>query len=204
MITTILSLLISTFAFDAGAVHEPLSDWKVSRTEDDIKISYRQVLVGDTLETREMRITFEIGAEPEELVHMFRDTDKFLSWSPDVAVCEIIGVEGEDWIMYKVYDLPWPVSTRDIVTRQTVTTSDKSTVLDIVSESGWREPVDKIKRIEEYEAHWRFEPINASSSQVIYTTVELSSRPGPRFVVDEIVESSYIKSINRLREKVQN
>ncbi len=176
----------------------------MSKTEDDIEISYRQVMVGDTLETREMRITFEIGAQPEVLVDMFRDTDKFLGWSPDVAVCEILGVEGDDWIMYKVYDLPWPVSTRDIVTRQTVTTSDKSTVLDIVSESGWREPVDKIKRIEEYEAHWRFEPISASSTQVIYTTVELSSRPGPRFVVDEIVESSYIKSINRLREKVQN
>ena len=196
-----LHLLLAVILFSSFS-HEPLSDWKVSKTEDEIEISYRRILVGDTLETREMRVTFEIQATPDALVAMFRDKDKFMSWSPDVSACTVLAEEGSEWVMHKTYDLPWPISTRDIVTRQSVEETDAKTTLDITGEEGWVEPVEGVKRIPQYEAHWNFYPVSGEMTEVVYTTVELSSRPGPRFVVDGIVEGSYIKSIKRLKEKM--
>ena len=204
MIGLSTAILLTLLMFSGGPGHEPLSEWKSSKTDDDIEISYRKVLVGDTLETREMRITFEIEASSEWLIEMFRDPEAFLSWSTDVTTCDILDDKQDEWIMYKTYDLPWPISSRDIVNRYSVHTEENMTVLDITTEEGWVDPQKKVKRIDQYEAHWHFHAISPANTYVEYTAVELSDRPGPRILVDGIVESSYLGAIKRLKEKSAN
>ena len=179
--------------------YEVLSDWEEKRSSEDITFSYRDVRVGDTLETKEMRMVFSINANRDAILPYFKDPDMFMAWSPDVDECRLTGDSGDVWTLYKYYDMPWPISARDILTKCYVTKTDTLTHLKIIGIDGNVPERDDVKRIRMYEGQWMMRPGN-ETTHIEFRTVQLDKPVGPRGIQNRVVENSFIKSVGLLQK----
>lgn len=189
---------IISFAFSANS-QKVLSPWKLSKQSENIKISYRNLEVGDTLKTRQMRISFLVEASPDELISMFQDADRFSSWSARIKDCEILHDDEDAWVNYSLYNIPWPFEQKDIVTAYQIVKSLNNTTLFIKGEPN-RLPYKKgISRIGKYEGRWVFTPIENGQTKVDFYSISFTRPVLPRFVQDPIVQGILLDSIKRLK-----
>ena len=187
-----------SMAFD----YEVLSNWTLKRESSGIEFSYRDVRVGDSLTTREMRMTFAVDAVASQLIPYFRDPELFMDWSPDVDECELVDSKDSEWTLYKFYNLPWPIAERDIVTRYYLTSSDSLLHMKIAVVDGGVVPRQGVKRIDSYEAQWLLRPQSNGSTNIEFRTVQLTRTVGPRALQDRLIEKSFERSVALMRELV--
>jgi hypothetical protein len=117
-------ILVLLLGGNMAGSHEILSRWKPDKKSENIEISYRQIEVGDTLKTRQIRITFMVDAYPDQLIPMFKNSDHLTEWSAGTKKCEVIEDYDTAWMTYSVYDIPWPFNKRDLVTEYKMVKTD--------------------------------------------------------------------------------
>lgn len=198
--TKIISLIVMLLsgASPAGS-HEILTNWKPDKKSEDIEISYRQVEVGDTLKTRQMRITFMIDAYPDQLIPMFKNSDHLTAWSAGTKKCDVIQDYDTTWITYSVYDIPWPFNKRDLVTEYKMVKTDSQITLFLTGKPD-RVPLQNgITRMEKYQGQWVFIPLGNGKTRVEFYSIAFARPIIPRFIQDPVVQRILIDSINKLK-----
>lgn len=96
--------------------HEIVSNWKLAKQSEDIEISYRNVKVGETLKTRKMRMTFTVSSDTENLIEMFKDSEKLSAWTAGAEKCKVLNDETDStWMTYTLYNIPWPFATKTMI-----------------------------------------------------------------------------------------
>lgn len=183
-----------------GISHEILTDWKVAKQSGEVQVSYRFIMVGDTLKTREMRVSFSVEAEPDSIVTMFNDASKFYAWSAGIEKCDIIQVDSSSWVMYNLYDVPWPFKQRDLITEYRLVHSDSKTTLIMTGKPNLLPEYEDVMRMKLYEGYWSFEPLKNGLTHVEFHTISFTDPILPRFLQDPVLQNTFIKSINRLRD----
>lgn len=198
LIPFILHAVVSDFDY------EVLSDWELKRVAGEIEFSYREVRVGDTLETREMRVRFPVRATASEIVPFFKDPDLFMAWSKDVDECRLIHDAGTQWTLYKYYNMPWPIAKRDIVTTCEMSVSDSLTHLRITGVDSDVPSRKGVRRMEAYEGQWFIRRIGEDSARVEFRSAQLNRTAAPAGLQELVVEKSIEKSVERLIQLVQD
>lgn len=196
LITPLLCLFITVVPIQGQKV---LSSWKLSKQSDDIKISYRNLKIGDTLKTRQMKISFSIKATPQQLVSVFKDAEKFSAWSARIKACEIYEDDKNNWVNYSLYNIPWPFEQKDLVTEYTMQESSTATTL-YLNGDPTRLPNKKgIVRMDHYEGKWVFRPKANGITEVEFYSISFSRPSLPRFIQDPVIQGVLIDSINKLK-----
>lgn len=180
--------------------YEVLSSWKLARESEDIKISYRNVEVGDTLKTREMRLSFLVDAAPDKIVAMFKEADKLTVWSAGAKECEILSDNNSEWLTYSKFNFPWPFSQEDLVTEYSLVKSNSVITLSYKAGTPRKLPFNKnIPICKKYEGQWLFiSQMNGITKVEFYSTALFISSI-PKFIQDPIVQEILIESINNLK-----
>lgn len=195
----ILWAFLFIFCQQAGASQTILSDWKLAKQLDGIKISYRFLNIGDTLETREMGIWFSINASPDEILTMFNNANNLSKWSAGIKECNIIEKNPNSWTTYNLYDIPWPFEQKDLVIEYSLKKSNNNTILNIRSKPKKVAEQPGITRIEDYEGKWIFTPATNGLTKVSFYSISFSKRVLPRFIQDPVIQNIFIESIQTLK-----
>ncbi len=111
---------------------EILSNWKLAKQSEDIIISHRNVKVGDTLKTRQMKMPFIVGFDTETLIAMFKDSEKLSAWTAGAEKCEVLNDETDNtWMTCTLFDNPWPFKQKDLVTKHDLTETGSATIIQL-------------------------------------------------------------------------
>lgn len=179
--------------------HEILTEWKVAKQSDDIQVSYRYIMVGDTLKTREMRVSFAVEAQPDSIISMFTDTDMFSQWSAGLEKCNMIDKDSASWIMYNLYDAPWPFKQRDLITEYKLVRTDSKTTLNMTGKPNLLPEYEDVMRMKLYEGYWSFQPLSNGLTHVEFHTVSFTGPIIPRFLQDPVLQKTFINSMKKLK-----
>jgi hypothetical protein len=198
----IISVTLSLLVYSTVYGFDVMTSWKTSKKSEGVEISYRFIKVGDTLETRQMRMSFEMDATPGEIVRMFKNTDDFSNWSAGIKKCEQIENWDSSWITYSMYNIPWPFKQKDIITQYRLKKTDSSVVLYMKGEPDRLPYYDGISRIKDYVGYWVFKPLANGKTQVDFFTISFTKPVLPRFIQDPIIQHILIDSVQSLRELI--
>lgn len=178
---------------------EVLSDWKLAKQSGDIKISYRYVEIGDTLETREMFLSFLVDAAPDKIIPVFKEADKLSYWTAGTKNCEVLRDNNSTWLVYSKFDFPWPFNQEDLITEYKMTKANTQTIL---SYESWTPKLPYYKDIpnnKKYIGEWLFVPQKDGTTLVEFHSIALFKSSIPKFIQDPIVQNILIESINNLK-----
>lgn len=178
-------------------------DWKDSKTEDGITISYRWLNDPKYTDTREMKVVFDIRASVKRIIEHFKDADKLGNWFLLCEQCSIELITDNTWQTYMVFDLPWPYKSKDLVTRNQCLFTNHSVIIKSESSPNSIKPFPGRNRILGYQAQWTFVPASDQLTRVTYTTITYDKTEIPRFLSDPLLQNSFIKSIQHLRRQTR-
>jgi hypothetical protein len=195
LLTSAIALLLCL----PGSSHEILTKWKVARKSGDIQVSYRYIMVGDTLKTREMRVSFSIDADTDSILKMFKDSDNFAAWSAGIEKCEILEMDTSSWLMYNLYDAPWPFKQRDLITEYKMVKSSSVTKLIMTGKPEQLPVYEDIMRMKLYEGYWSFQSMKNGLTHVEFHTISFTGPLIPRFLQDPVLQKTFIRSMNKLK-----
>lgn len=179
---------------------EVLTKWKTAKKSKDIKISYRFVEVGDTLKTRQMRISFLIDVEPEKIIKLLKEPQKGETWFSGTEKFQLLEDNENNWTTYNLYKNIWPFEQNDIITNYYMIKSNSSITLLMTGNPNFSPRLKNINRLKNYEGRWVFRPLENGRTKVEFYTIAFTKPILPRFIQDPIIQKIFIDSINKLRD----
>ena len=192
----ILGLL--NFIPASGLLAQP---WTLVKENDGIKV-YTRLEANSVWKSFKGEVTFQA---PIEKVCSMLGTDKNNDWW-DKAITDIkvLGYEKNKYVQYyMIYNTPWPLTNRDIVTETIITTDTLSGIRIYTARPLSNKVPEKsnLVRIKEYKQSWTVEPMKKG---VVHVTFEGSVNPGgsiPSWLYNMVVTETPMKMLNSLREK---
>jgi hypothetical protein len=194
----LVTLLTITMLHLSGQVI--LSDWEMAKESVDNKIYYRNIYVGDSLETRQMRINFKIKSTKRHILELFRRTENLSEWTKGSKVCKILENNESNWLTYTLYN-PWPFNNKDLVSRYQLVENDSHDFSILINAEPSVYPVkEKIERVKNYKGEWCFTLLDDGTYDVEFLSVIFTEPVVPRFLQDPVVQSVLIDSIDKFKK----
>ncbi len=197
----IATFLVILLIFGKVQAQEHL-EWKLARDKQGVKISYRWLTAPNNTKVREMRAEFHLSAEVPEIVKQFKDSAKYQEWQPGVQECDILLLTENHWDTYVKFHLPWPFSSKDLITRTDFLEAENHFTLSIYSTPKAKAEHRNVDRIKDLKAEWKFIPVGNGSTKVVYTSITYDEPEFPRMLVDPILQNKLIESIGLLKALV--
>ncbi|MDX9772684.1 MAG: hypothetical protein RBT02_04585 [Bacteroidales bacterium] len=177
--------------------------WNFVKEKDSIKI-YTRVEDGKTL--RSYRGVTNINAPVEKVFTVMEDVYNTDWWDKKLTQIKVLLYEKDRKAQYYlVYDLPSPVTDRDLCVDVTVTidlvTGERK--IDAVSLNGViPERKDKV-RIKDYRQTWTIRPAGKETTHVILEGFVDPAGTIPEWISNVLIVESPLKAIGGLRERME-
>lgn len=176
------------------------SKWQMIKKEDGVEISSRWLNFGDTLKTREVALHFTVDVIAEDLLHNIRSKSALIQWNCGVRELNIVQSSSSTWITDLVYDIPYPFSQQDLVTKNTIHKTDRDIVIDVNAEPDIVKIRDNVNRQRYYFGQWRITTLPSGETEVSFSAISFSKSNIPRFIRDPIVYGKLLSSFIKLKE----
>lgn len=195
-------LIFSMFFLSFINAQEKQTAWELAKSENNIDISYRWIEVSKKQKIREMKVEFNVVAEVSLILRQFTNSSNLKKWQSSVDECKISDVSGNHWLTYMSFDLPWPLKSKDLITKNELIETNDFSLIKMTSTPNAK-PYHKGKnRINSLESKWKFIPQKNGNTKVIYTTLTYDKPEFPRSVTDPIIQKKLIESIVLLKKNV--
>lgn len=176
--------------------------WNFAKEKEDIKL-YTRIEAGKSLKS--YRGVTSINAPVEKIFAVMEDVNNTDWWDKNLTQIKVLIYEKDKRAQYYlVYDLPAPVTDRDLCVDVTITI-DKVTgerKLDAVALNGVIPERNDLIRIKDYRQTWTIKPAGKEMTQV---TLEGYIDPAgtlPDWIYNMLIIKTPIKAIVGLREKM--
>ena len=158
-------------------------------------------------ETREIKASFEVEAEPSKIMELLRSEQQALLWMQGVKEVKILpGGTQNDWYVYLLYNIPWPLNKQDcIIHYRLVPDVGEDQILLMMD--GTPDLMDEIKgidRISHLCGSWRISRTCEGKCRIEYAVFSFQKPKFPRWATDPIVQSNLIRTMNSLKELAEN
>jgi len=189
-----LSFLLSSF---------PDNSWDLKKDADGIKVYTRKISTSDF---KELRCQFRVEASLSAIVNLLTDVDHFPDWIYKcIEANEIRKVNPVEGYSYQLFDAPWPLDDRDIVTFGKVLQDQKTKVVTVSSVVNTTLFPEKkgIVRIKKFHSKYTLTPSGNGWVEVDY---EMGSEPGgivPAWLVNLVAVKGPFETHKRLIELLE-
>jgi hypothetical protein len=195
-----LALLISA-AFSSIPDPALAEQWTLARNEKGIEVHTRPV-PGSRVEA--FRGAGLVEAEPEAILSVLRDSDRFHEWFPNCPESKLLSREGAVSFQYSVMAAPWPVDDRDNVFRSVLSRNAATGVIELlVSAAPDAHPEQPGRvRVRTARGSWRLEPKGPGKTRVIFT---MHLEPGggvPAWLANARVVATPFEALQNLRARL--
>jgi hypothetical protein len=177
--------------------------WEFAKEKDGVKL-YTRKDPGKSLKA--YRGTAIIHAPAEKIFTMVEDVNHTDWWDKNLSVIKVMKYEKNKFASYYlVYDLPWPVTNRDLYVEVEVSIDPVTGVSKISASSvDGVVPVNKeIVRIKEYHQVWTIKPLTKETTQVELEGYADPSGSVPDWLTNMLIVDSPLKVISNVKERME-
>lgn len=181
--------------------HAKAQNWTFIKEVDGIKI-FTQNEFGSSLKS--YRGETDINASMEKVCALLGTAKNLDWWSEDVTNIKILEYKDQKFIQYYfIYDMPWPVTDRDLVVESIIKMDTATGIYTVSSKPLLKKiPVNtELVRINKYRQKWTVQPQGNGKVHVI---LEGLIDPGgnlPAWVLNMLITEMPLKTIRLLRER---
>lgn len=199
---------MATLLIAAGAAHGeglPSEDgnWELRKESDGVKI-YTTSYDGSDFEA--FKAVTVVDASIEQLMAVMINPKSCLEWVHNCVKSSAFG-EGDfyDRFAYSVNDMPWPVEDRDYVLRIRTHGNNASgeVVMELNAVPGAKQESDDYQRVEKSDTLYRFEPVSANKTRMIWVQHTEPNGAIPSWLVNSLVVDIPLKSLKNLEKVAQ-
>jgi len=178
-------------------------DWNFIKERDGIKVYTRNE---ENNPVKSYRGEMDIHTTIEKISRIIGNIESFDWWDESIIDIKVLGFEKEKYIRYYfVYDLPWPLSDRDLCVESLITNNPvtgkrvvrASPLLGIVPEK------PDLVRIKNYWQQWVMQPEDYGIMHVI---LEGSVDPGgniPAWLINMVITDTPLNIMRKVREQAE-
>ena len=200
--TTTLILTVLLCATGSGVVWAA-EEWSLDKQRDGIEV-YTRPVAGSGI--KEFKGIAEFEQNPESILLVLRDSDRFKTWFPNCPESKLLDREANVSYQYSVMDAPWPVSDRDNVLRSETSRDESSGIvaIHITAAPDYYPEQDGRVRVRQAKGTWQLEPLAGSRTRV---TFSMHLEPGggiPDWLINARVVETPFEALTNLRSSVGN
>ncbi|MEC3908122.1 hypothetical protein VOI54_13915 [Tamlana sp. 2201CG12-4] len=216
--TIILLATLCTLSLEVQAQNESLNDintlqefvsiarkgqWKEVKYKKGVSLNYRNLVVSDTIETRELSAKFKLQfSNIDSIVSHIKQPKHVRLWNDGVRDVNLLKNGVTNWISHTTYDIPFPFKQQDLVTHSTITQKHNTIILSSKSLPDFIEPQKGVTREGYNLSEWRLTTSENGTIEVEFYAVSLTKSNIPRFVRDPIIQRKLINSFINLKERL--
>jgi hypothetical protein len=196
---SILFFLLPHFIL-SGNVHA--QDWEFAKEKDGIKI-YTRKTNGSNLKS--FKGTMDVHSTMDKVTNLVGNVKNHDWWDKNISEIKVLYFEKDKHFQYYlVYDVPWPLSDRDLVVDATVTI-DPVTGKRVISAKPLLNTIPEkpdVVRITNYSQTWTIIPM---ANGIIRLNLEGCLDPGgnvPTWLINMVITDTPLKVMRGIKEKV--
>lgn len=176
--------------------------WRLEKQVDGIEVYTREV-AGSGI--RAFKGEAIVEADPESVLAVLRDSDRYQDWFPNVPESRLLRREGNVSYQYSVTAAVWPIDDRDNIFRSTLEREADTGAIEIaISAAPDAHPEQPGRvRVRYARGRWRLEPEGDGRTRVLF---EMHLEPGggiPAWMANARVVSTPLEALANLRSRVQ-
>ena len=176
------------------------SEWQLVKEGDGVNIHTRWLNFGDSIKTREIAIRFITVASVNDVLYNLRSKLALKQWNNNVRELQVLNSTDSTWVTHMVFDIPYPLSQQDLVTKNTIVEHSENLVIDVQAQPELVEIRDNIIRQQYYYGQWLIKVLDSNRIEVRFSAISFSKSNIPRFIRDPIVQSKLLSSFIKLKE----
>jgi len=178
-------------------------EWKFVKERDGIKIYTRS---DENSEVKSFKGVADFQTTMEKMSRLIGRVESFEWWDEDVSEIKVLDYKEEEYIKYYVvYDVPWPLTDRDLCVNALITNdplTGKRMVRATALEGAVPEKPDKV-RIKNYWQQWSMEPMgNGLVHVVLEGTVDPAGHI-PTWIVNMVITDTPLNIMTKARNVVE-
>jgi hypothetical protein len=178
--------------------------WDFIKEKDGIKI-YTRVEAGKSLKS--YKGVTDINVPAEKIFVLMEDINNTDWWDKKLTQIKVLLYEkGKKARYYMVYDLPWPVTDRDLCVDVTITTDQLTgeRKINAVSLNGVIPERSDMVRIKDYRQTWTITPAGKEMTHIVLDGFVDPAGTIPKWISNMLIIESPIKAISGLKEAMRN
>ena len=181
-------------------------NWVLEKEKNDIKVFNRK-LEGSKLKEYKGMVT--VKASIDQVLKIFKDItrhEKFIYKAKPGSPKVVKRISENDFYTYMVIEVPWPATTRDVVTHYVVNKPDDKGVVTIDVEAAPKlvPEVSGMVRVPMMKGFWKFIPLKDGKIQIVH---QAHSSPGgsvPEGMANTASVDTPFTMLTKLRELLGN
>lgn len=149
-------LVLSVFFSSVGENElKILSNWKLQKKYEGIKVETRWVYYRNKIKVRQMKVSFESKSNSKDFIKNLSNEKSLLNWGIRTKKCQVIPISEEEWITYTLYDIPYPFSNQDLITKYKLINSLDTILISVNSVPQYLKKIKGINRQQHYYGEWK-------------------------------------------------
>lgn len=182
-------------------IQQAAATWHSYRKYEQFEMSYRDSKSGGRTGL-EIKAQFVFKGRMSAFFQVLRETEHAGKWLDSAHSVNIIASPSpfEDWV-HTIFDTPWPLEKRDMVTcstwKQHIDYSIEMTVIDCGNK--WPTPTNTT-RMKQINARWLLRSLANHQVEVIYTGTADAGGDLPRWLSDPVAIASSLRSFRALQQ----
>lgn len=196
----LLTIFIYLLLFTANLMAQP---WQFIKERDSIKVYTRSE---ENSSVKSYKGETDLHCSMETISSLIGSVESFKWWADNIHEIKVLAYEKEKYIRYYfVYDVPWPISDRDLCVEAKITTDPKTGVRTVLATplEGVVPEKPNLVRIKNYWQEWVMEP---KGKNLVHLILEGSVDPGgyiPPWIVNMVISDTPLNIMRKVREQVQ-
>ena len=173
------------------------------KEKDGIKI-YTYLEAGKSLKS--YRGVTDINAPAEKIFALMEDVNNTDWWDKKLIQIKVLLYEkGKRAQYYLIYDLPWPVTDRDLCVDVTITSDPMTNVrkINAVSINGVIPERNDMVRIKDYRQTWTIIPAGKEMTHIVLEGFVDPAGTIPKWISNMLIIEEPIKAISGLKEAIE-
>ena len=177
-------------------------NWEFIKEKEGVKV-YTKKEVGNSLKSFRGEAVFHVAIE--KVYHVLGDSISFDWWAKNIRDIKVISFDrGKEIRYYLIYDVPWPLSDRDLCVSSKITTNTvtgertlyATPLLNVVPEK------PNVVRIKNYWQKWYVKPLDKGNVQIVLEGFVDPGGSVPDWLYNMVITETPLKVIRNLRERV--
>lgn len=181
-------------------------DWTLCYESDKIYIYERWIKKQNGLPLRERKGVMVVNSNVANAVYSITNVEVQKKWMKNVQTSKMIAKKSDTcWFSYTMFELPWPLDNRDVISENHLKVSKLRDYaeININSTKNLIRETEGISRITNYKASWVIKKVNETKIIITFTATSDSQQIAPASILDPIMRRTFQKNLLNLRNLLE-
>ncbi|NOZ35041.1 MAG: hypothetical protein GXO80_07065 [Chlorobi bacterium] len=177
--------------------------WNLAEDTGKMKIYTR---LPENSPFKELKITLSVAAPLSKIIAVLDDAENYTNWVYSCSASHTVKTDNKGNFYYYVkFDLPWPLSDRDMIQHSVQTQDSETLVVTILTKTVLNNVIVEkgVVRMTQSTVKWELTPISENLTKIDYS---VRSNPGgdiPSWLVNLVVEKGPKETMLKLIDRVK-